>query len=216
MDETKIKQAMRSAFQMTKQRCYNLKCRDYPSYGGRGITVCDRWLASTDNMIADMGLRPRGMTLERKDNEGPYSPSNCVWATRKAQASNTRSSIKLTHNGRTQTLSEWSKETGVAYHTLKARVMRLGYTPEQALRKSVKFGAMPEGRTKPRHRPDMSRVPRGINHKLTSLSAEQVLRMREMYLGGGETFTSLAKKFNVCIETSSNAVQALGAYKDVT
>jgi hypothetical protein len=83
------------SWQAMRQRCTNSNCPDWKDYGARGIRVCQRWLKSFVNFLHDMGERPKGMTLDRKDNAGDYTPSNCHWATPKQQASNRRP--KLCH-----------------------------------------------------------------------------------------------------------------------
>lgn len=116
-----------------KARCLTPTDPKYPDYGGRGITVCERWRDDFAAFLADMGPRPSpDHSIERKDNDGPYSPENCVWATRTTQGANKRNNRRYTLNGETHHLTEWARRTGLPYFTLRAR-MRQGWSVERAL-----------------------------------------------------------------------------------
>lgn len=121
-----------------KQRCENPKSTDYSNYGERGITVCDEWRDSfeifRDWAIAN-GYRAN-LTLDRKDNNGPYSPENCRWSDAIEQGNNKRNNSSLTFNGRTQTIAQWAKETGISWGTIAAR-LRSGWTVERALTEKI-------------------------------------------------------------------------------
>jgi hypothetical protein len=97
-----------------RSRCLRPKAKDYANYGGRGITVCDRWVHSFENFLADMGEKPEGLTLDRRDNNGPYSPENCRWATSAEQQNNKRTNRKYVSGEHTSTLTEWAKQLGIS------------------------------------------------------------------------------------------------------
>lgn len=81
--------------------------------------MCDRWLESFENFYADMGDRPSDLhTLDREDNDGPYSPDNCRWATRREQSNNRRVCKSVEFDGRSQSIGEWARELGISYMTL--------------------------------------------------------------------------------------------------
>lgn len=103
------------------QRCTNPKNISYPYYGAIGITVCERWFRF-ENFLADMGERPEGTTLDRKDNLKGYVPSNCRWATSKDQSVNRRHVKLVTLNGKTQSLSDWARELPIPRTTLYRKV----------------------------------------------------------------------------------------------
>lgn len=108
-----------------KSRCYNNKVELYPIYGGRGITVCKRWLHSFENFFSDMGKRPSSKhSLDRIDVNGNYEPSNCRWATAIQQARNKRSNRLITFNGYTATLTEWAEKLNTTDKVIRKRIER--------------------------------------------------------------------------------------------
>ena len=116
-----------------KTRCNNPSSQRYEDYGGRGIKVCNDWEhfeAFRDWALAN-GYQEH-LTIDRKDNDGPYSPENCRWATMKAQQSNKRNNFLLTHNGKTLTISQWAAETGIERRTIAKR-KKLGWSDAEAL-----------------------------------------------------------------------------------
>lgn len=114
------------------QRCTNPNTKTYHRYGGRGITVCERWL-SFENFLADMGTRPApGHSIERIDNDGNYEPGNCRWATRSDQMKHTSRTRLITAFGKTQTFSDWCKELSISKGTLHKRLAK-GLSAEHAL-----------------------------------------------------------------------------------
>lgn len=101
-------------------------------YVRRGITVCERWRTSFVDFLADMGERPEGMTIERKDNDLGYTPENCVWATQKEQQRNRRKTVFLTIDGVRRSLAEWCELAGVASSTVVSR-MEAGQSAKDAV-----------------------------------------------------------------------------------
>lgn len=97
-----------SIWNSMRRRCYETSNPRYPDWGGRGITVCDKWRESFEAFFADMGWRPTARhMIERKDNDGNYTPENCIWATNKQQARNRRSNHIVTMGGKSMCVLEW-------------------------------------------------------------------------------------------------------------
>lgn len=122
---------------MMIQRCTNPKNIGYKDYGGRGITVCPRW-RDFANFFEDMGKRPEGTTIDRRDNTLGYTPENCYWATDEEQANNKRNNHYLTFNNKTQTIAQWTREIGISLYTLHRRIQN-GWTTEKALTQPVRI-----------------------------------------------------------------------------
>lgn len=104
-------------------RCENPKAKRWERYGGRGISVCERWRNSFPNFLADMGPRPSPEhSIERKDSNGNYEPDNCIWATATEQSKNTSRNLMFTHEGKTLCLSDWARHFKIRIDTLWYRL----------------------------------------------------------------------------------------------
>ena len=120
-----------NAWRGMRQRCMNPKAKDYPQYGGAGIKCCSEW-NSFEQFLIDMGIRPEGHTLERKDNSLGYDRDNCRWATRLEQSLNRSSNHRIEYMGESRCISEWAKLLDINEETLRARI-RYGWSVEHAM-----------------------------------------------------------------------------------
>lgn len=117
-----------STWQGMVARCHRTTHASYAGYGGRGITVCDRWRGpgGYGRFIADMGEQPAGLTLDRVNSNGPYSPENCRWATWEVQSRNRGNNVWVEFNGERLIVSDWAAKLGVPLATLRHRLKSWG------------------------------------------------------------------------------------------
>ncbi len=121
-----------------KNRCLKPRHSDFPNYGGRGITICDRWRTSFEAFMQDMGERPTAThTIDRIDNSKGYSPDNCRWATRTEQSRNRRDNVMVTFQGETRCIAEWAERLNMNHETLFYR-FKYGWSVERALTTPVR------------------------------------------------------------------------------
>lgn len=129
------------AWQTMRLRCIEPTNAAYPNYGGRGISVCARWLDSPQAFIDDMGPKPSPKhELDRKDNNGNYEPDNCRWVTRKVNDRNRRNNRMVEFHGETLTITEWCERLGMPLDTVCKRLSG-GWTAEKALTTPVRHKA---------------------------------------------------------------------------
>ena len=117
------------------RRCHAPGSKDFYRYGAKGITVCERW-RTFENFYKDMGDRPAGMSIDRKDNAKGYEPSNCRWATNTQQQRNKRDNVILTMNGESLCVTEWAEKLHINKNTLHARLAK-GWDVERALTQPI-------------------------------------------------------------------------------
>lgn len=126
------------AWQQMRLRCLDSEHAAYPGYGGRGITVCDRWKDDVAAFVADMGLKPTPKhELDRIDNDAGYSPENCRWATRSENDRNRRNNRTIEFGGEVRSLAEWSERLGICGDTIVKR-LDAGWGTERALTTPVR------------------------------------------------------------------------------
>lgn len=120
------------------QRCTNENTEFFHRYGGRGITVCNKWL-TFEGFLEDMGERPKGLSIDRKDNNQGYYKDNCRWATLKEQANNNSRNHLITYNNKTQNIEQWSKELGMNRGTLWSRLVTYRWSVEKAITTPIRL-----------------------------------------------------------------------------
>lgn len=121
-----------SSWQAMRARCQRPSHTYYKDYGGRGITICERW-ESFEAFLADMGPRPSlKHQIERIDNNGNYEPSNCHWIEAFQQGRNKRNNRLLSYRGETLHIAEWSRRTGLSRETIWHR-LKIGWSVEKAI-----------------------------------------------------------------------------------
>lgn len=178
-----------------RQRCMNPKNESWHRYGGRGISVCDRWRDSFENFLADMGRRPSNEhSIDRRDNDGPYSPDNCRWETRGIQNNNKGTNVYVEFRGRRQTTSEWAREIGITLPALLFRLKSDEWSVTDALTVREK------------------RKTRGSKHKLSKLTIGQVERIRARR-AAGELLSALASEYGVSESLISNIARGVKNWK---
>ena len=123
------------------QRCYDPKSNSYNRYGGKGVLVAPEW-HDFEVFFADMGECPKGMTLDRENNNEGYSKDNCRWATDQEQARNRSNNHVVTVDGVSKPIVAWAEVSGITQYAIKKR-LDLGWTPKQAVftPKYGKYGA---------------------------------------------------------------------------
>lgn len=184
-----------------KQRCLNPEAPSWADYGGRGITVCERWL-EFPNFLADMGVRPSPKhSIDRfPDNDGNYQPGNCRWATWQEQARNRRTTRLVEFRGESKPLKDWCELLGLDYETTIQRIVRQQWSIQDAL-------TLGTGTRHGWNSPSIARRRRPKNNR------DQVRRIRALAASGVEQ-REIAALFGIGQATVSQIVRR-ETWKDV-
>lgn len=122
-----------------KRRCLNPHASQYAYYGGRGITIYRSWIESFEMFLADMGEKPTpDHSLDRIDNDGDYTPTNCRWATKRTQASNSRAARLVSFKGVSDTIAGWGRRTSLDERAIAQR-LRNGWSIRRALTQPLRI-----------------------------------------------------------------------------
>lgn len=121
-----------------KRRCTDSRVKEYKNYGGRGIKICEDWLDSSKfiEWAISSGYQ-KGLTIERKDNDGDYCPENCTWIPKAKQPLNARSNHLIAYDGKTQCIEVWARELGIAATTIRSRHKK-GLPPDKCLSQKIR------------------------------------------------------------------------------
>lgn len=174
------------------RRCESTSHKSYLLYGGRGISVCERWRNSFSCFLSDMGNRPTGHSLERVDVNGNYEPSNCVWATPKTQARNRRCTKFVCYRGEMVKLADLAESAAIAYRKVLKRI-HAGMNIERALDPS------------PHLPPRKESLTRGAKMWSAKLSEPDVLMIRSRAAAGCR-LKDIAADFKIAPNTVSMIV----------
>lgn len=130
-----MKNPLRVRYNHIKERCYNPNSKAFPRYGGRGITMCEEWLndfSAFEKWCLENGYQ-KNLQIDRIDNDGPYAPWNCRFATNKENSQHKGSTRFYTYNGETKNLTQWCEQFNIPYGAVLARITKHGWSFEKAI-----------------------------------------------------------------------------------
>lgn len=166
-----------------KTRCYNPNCKAYKNYGERGIIICDEWKNNFKSFYewAIQNGGALGLEIDRKENDGNYTPENCRFVSAKENCNNKSNTLYISYEGEKHSLLSICEKYGHNYKTILKRMKTHGYSFEEAI--SKKFNEM----------------PRGEKSTKSKLTEKQVIELRHLYKTNAKEYPTrkLAKKYNI-------------------